>query len=82
MHETSSLGGSESHILTLGAAPLASVVISPGDLVVSGIELGVGACTAAAVADSSLLGAVEMSRHGRKSQITNFSLWQLAISIH
>lgn len=82
MHETFSLGGSESHILTLGAAPLASVVISPGDFVVSGIELGVDACTAAAVADSPLLGAVETSRHGRKSQITNFSLWQLAISIH
>lgn len=82
MHETFSLGGSESHILTLGAAPLASVVISPGDFVVSGIELGFDACTAAAVADSPLLGVVETSRHGRKSQITNYSLWQLAISIH
>ena len=42
-----SLGGSETHILTLGAAPLASVVISPEDLVVSGVELGIDACTAA-----------------------------------
>ena len=73
MHEMFSLGGSETHILTLGAAPLPSVLISPGDMVVSGVELGIDACTVAAVADSPLLGRVEVtgtSRDGRKSQIT------------
>lgn len=73
MYEMCSLGGSETHILTLGVAPLASVLISPGDLVVSGVELGIDGCTVAAVADSPLLGRVEVtgtSRDERKSQIT------------
>ena len=81
MYEMFSL---ETHILTLGAAPLPSVVIPPGDLVVSGVELGIDACTAAAVADSPMLGRVEVtwtSRDRRKNQFTIF-LWQLAISIH